>query len=319
MDFGIVLMTRGPSATAEGFARLAQRAEALGFRWAAVNDHLVVPAAVGSRYPYTDSGQWPGAQARVCLDVLGVLAFLAAKTETLRLLTSVLVVPMRAPVLAAKQMATIDVLSGGRLTLGIGAGWLEEEFRAVGAPPFAERGKATDEYIEIFRKLWRDAAPEHHGAYADFQNIHTDPRPVQPGGVPIWVGGESGAALKRAARLGDGWYPVPANPARPLDSPERYAAAVDEVRGLTAAAGRDPAGLALGMMCTWPVSEQPAALADGRRRPFSGPLDAIAGDLDAYGRAGLEHMMLGFAGGSLAEIEERMGWFAERVMPLAAK
>ena len=119
---------------------MARRAEALGFGHVTVNDHIVVPNRIASRYPYTPTGEWPGARAGECLEQLTVLGFLAAATSRIRLVTSVMVVPQRPAVLAAKALATVDVLSNGRLTVGVGVGWLDEEFRAVAAPPFAERG-----------------------------------------------------------------------------------------------------------------------------------------------------------------------------------
>ena len=315
MDFGVILMTRGVTGAPEAMSDLGRTAERLGYGWLAVNDHLVVPGGTGSTYPYTATGEWPGAQAKVCLEVVSALAFLAARVPRVRLLTSVLVVPMRQAVLQAKQLATLDVLSGGRLTLGVGAGWLAEEFAAVGAPPFEARGKVTDEYVEAFRTLWREDEPSFAGEHVAFSDVTFLPKPVQPGGIPVWTGGESGPALRRAARLADGWYPVGSNPKAPLDSPQRYAAAVERVKAMVAEAGRDPAALDLAMMSAWPTSENPVELPAGGRAPFTGPADAILEDLAGYRAGGLKHLMLSFPGRSLEEVRDRMGWFAERIMP----
>ena len=146
------------------------------------------------------------------------MAWLAAKTKTLGLVLSVMVVPHRPAVLAAKQLATIDILSGGRLTVGIGAGWMREEFEALQTEPFDERGAVTDEYIAAFKELWTSDDPRFEGKYVRFSNIDFTPKPVQRPHPPIWVGGESGPALRRTAKLGDVWYPIQANPAFPMDS-----------------------------------------------------------------------------------------------------
>ena len=148
MDFGVATVTRGECATREGYIAVAEAAERLGFGFISVNDHVVVPRDIASRYPYSESGEWAARTAGECLDQLNTLAFIAARTERLRLLTSVMVVPQRHPVLTAKMLATIDVLSKGRLIVGCGVGWMKEEFEALGAPPFAERGSATDEYLD---------------------------------------------------------------------------------------------------------------------------------------------------------------------------
>ena len=137
MDFGVNLLTRGITGNAEGLLSMARQAEALGFGHVTVNDHIVVPNRIASRYPYTPTGEWPGARAGECLEQVTALGFLAAATSRVRLVTSVMVVPQRPAVLAAKALATVDVLSQGRLTVGVGVGWLDEEFRAVAAPPFA--------------------------------------------------------------------------------------------------------------------------------------------------------------------------------------
>src|SRR5262245_37550470 len=165
MDFGVNLMTRGITGDAEGLLAMARAAEEAGFGHVTVNDHIVVPNRIASRYPYTPTGEWPGARAGACLEQLTALGFLAAATARVRLVTSVMVVPQRPAVLAAKALATVDVLSRGRLTVGVGVGWLDEEFRAVAAPAFAERGRVTDEFLAAFHELWTSDAPRFAGQY----------------------------------------------------------------------------------------------------------------------------------------------------------
>ena len=145
MNFGYDIPTRGPLSSPEDITDIAQRGEALGFGTAYVNDHIVIPRDIASRYPYSEEGDWAGGRFGEAMDILAMLSFLASATSTVRLLPSVMVVPYRQPVLTAKMIATIDVLSNGRGTIGCGAGWMEEEFIAVGAPSFAAGGQSTDE------------------------------------------------------------------------------------------------------------------------------------------------------------------------------
>ena len=147
MQFGFNLPLSGPSASPAMLARLVAEGEAIGYDYAAISDHIVEPTDIHARYPYTESGEFPASSRGERHEQLTVIAYLAAKTSRLKFLTSVMVAPHRPAVLTAKMLATIDVMSGGRLIVGVGAGWLEEEFAAIGAPPFAERGSVTDEYL----------------------------------------------------------------------------------------------------------------------------------------------------------------------------
>jgi probable F420-dependent oxidoreductase len=190
-----------------GYKAVATTAERLGFDFVSANDHVVVPADIDSRYPYSEEGDWAGRNIGECLDVLTTLTFLAGCTDRVRLLSSVMVVPHRPAILAAKIIATADILSEGRMVIGVGAGWMKEEIEALGAP-FEARGKVTDEYIAAFRELWTKARPEMTGEHVAFSNLIFEPKPVAKPHPPIWVGGESPAAMRRAIRLGDAWYPA---------------------------------------------------------------------------------------------------------------
>ncbi len=216
--YGFYLPTRGQTATPEALETLVTRGEALGFSSVMIADHLVFPVTIKSKYPYTVTGVFPG-QGDV-LDQLSLMAFVAAKTTRLRLVTSVMIVPYRNPVLTAKALATIDVLSKGRVTLGVGVGWMREEFEALGTPDFDRRGAVTDEYLRIFKTLWTESPASFSGRFYRFGPLTCSPHPVQKPHPPIWVGGHSKAALRRAARLGDGWHPVGANAAVPLPPAE---------------------------------------------------------------------------------------------------
>ena len=149
MDVGMTLPGRGPLAEPNSLEQLARRADELGFSHLAVPDHIVVPRTIDSRYPYSASGDFPGAASGSCLDQFSVLSFIAAVTTKAQLVTSVTVIPHRGALETAKLVATIDVLSAGRMTLGVGAGWMREEFDALGAPPFDRRGQVTDEYLSL--------------------------------------------------------------------------------------------------------------------------------------------------------------------------
>ena len=307
MRYGFYLPTRGQTATPEALETLVQRGEALGFSSVMIADHVVFPVTIRSKYPYTVSGAFPGQGD--ALEQLSLMAFIAGKTRTLRLVTSVMIVPHRNPVVTAKALATIDVLSKGRVTVGVGVGWLREEFQALGAPDFDRRGSVSDEYIRIMKKLWTECPASFAGEFYRFDAIQCLPAPVQKPHPPIWVGGHSKVALRRVARLGDGWHPVGANPAVPL-RPHELAASLDELRRLVEAEGRDPARLTISYKA--PVYD-PSQSLDGRtgeRRPFSGSPGEIEGDIAAFANLGVSEIVFDFRTEELAQSLERMEHFA---------
>ena len=246
MDFGLHLGTRGAASDPDNLQALAQHAERLGFAYLGFSDHVVIARSVASRYPYNESGDWPAVSTGFCLEQITCLAYAAAVTKRIRLLTSVMVAPHRPAILAAKMLTTADRLSKGRVTLGFGVGWMAEEMAALGSPPYDKRGSASNEYIEAFRALWTEPAPSYQGEFISFRDVLFEPKPVQKP-LPIWVGGEGAAARRRAGRLGDGWYPTIRNPREPLDTPAAFAAALTDVRQHAQAAGRDPASLDVAM------------------------------------------------------------------------
>src|SRR5207253_729457 len=245
MQFGFNLPISGPLAAPEIVSRIAREGEALGYDYLTVTDHLVLPDLAEPGYPYSESGAFYSADTGYRHEQLAVTAWLAAITTRLRLVLAVMVVPHRPAVLAAKMLATVDVLSEGRLVVGIGAGWLKAEFDAVVTTPFAERGAVTDEYLEAFRALWTQQQPVFDGRYARFADLVFQPKPVQQPHPPIWVGGESGPSLRRAARFGDAWYPIGSNNRHLLDTLSRYRSGIARLRRLTSEAGREPASVAL--------------------------------------------------------------------------
>ena len=306
MRYGFYLPTRGRTAIPEDLEALVRRGEALGFASVMIADHIVFPSVVTSKYPYTVSGVFPGQGD--ALEQLALMAFIAGKTERLRLVTSVMILPYRNPVATAKTLATIDVLSRGRVTVGVGVGWLREEFAALGAADFDRRGAVSDEYLRIFKALWTESPVSFEGEFYRFEDVRCLPEPVQKPHPPIWIGGHSKAALRRVARLGDGWHPVGANPAVPL-TPADLRRDLDELYRLTEAEGRDPSALTISYKAPlYDVSRPVAAGAD--RRPFSGSPDQIAEDIATYERLGVSELIFDFRSETLAESLERMERFA---------
>jgi probable F420-dependent oxidoreductase len=270
MNYGFSIPTRGPLATREGVLALARRGEALGFAYLALPDHIVIPRTIASPYPYNAERKMVGAADGDCLEQLALLAYLAAATRQIRLLTSVMVVPHRPAVFTAKALATIDILSEGRVTVGCGAGWMDEEFRALGVPPFAERGKVTDEYLRAFKALWTEDDPRFEGSYVRFADVSFLPKPAQQPHPPLWIGGESPAALRRVVALGDAWYPIGSNPQFPLNTLARYTRAVAGLREHAQRAGRDPATIALSYWVAWYREGQTLTVEGGERQAFTG-------------------------------------------------
>ena len=205
MKFGMYFANTGPFADGPAAVAMAQAAEAAGFESLWTVEHVVVPSGYRSEYPYDPSGKMPGGEEFAIPDPLVWLSVVAGATSTIRLGTGILIVPQRNPVVLAKEVATLDHMSGGRVELGIGVGWLEEEFDAIGVP-FAERGKRTDDNIAAMRALWSETKASHHSEFTTFDDCISLPHPVD-GAVPIHVGGHTDIAARRAGRLGDGFFP----------------------------------------------------------------------------------------------------------------
>jgi probable F420-dependent oxidoreductase len=318
MKFGFGIPTRGPMATPEGIATLVQTGEALGFAIISVSDHIIIPKRIASTYPYNESGAFAGSASGECMEQLSLLSFLVGITSSARLMTSVMVLPHRPPVLTAKALATIDVLSKGRLIVGCGVGWMREEFEAVGAPAYDERGSVGDEYIRAFKELWTSDNPAFEGKYCRFANVSFAPRPVQKPHPPIWVGGESPAALRRAGRLANAWYPIGTNPRFPVGTPEQFAEYAARVKRYAQEAGRDPSTLDFAYSASWLNDQQAQTLPNGERRPLTGTPQQIAGDIKRYEELGVRHMQVNLQGDTQAQTLERMQRFADRIMSLTA-
>ena len=228
MKYGLLFANTGPFGEPDGAAELGTVCEEAGLESVWTVEHVVVPSGYASEYPYARGGRMAGTEQSPIPDPLVWLTWVGAHTTTLGLATGVMILPQRNPVVLAKEVATLDVLSKGRVTLGIGVGWLREEFDALSVP-FDERAARTDEHVAVMRAVWSGAAVDFDGEFTTLVGANVFPQPVQPS-VPIVVGGHSAAAARRAGRIGDGFFPAKGDWA--VLEPAMRAAAVD--------AGRDP-------------------------------------------------------------------------------
>ena len=206
MKFAIAFANTGPFINPDKAVAMARAAEAAGFESLWTVEHVVVPADYNSPYPYSANGKMPGDDDSPIPDPLIWLTYVAAATQAINLATGILILPQRNPVVLAKELATLDFMSNGRMLLGTGVGWMTEEFDAIGVP-FNERGKRNDENIAAMRALWTEDKASYHGDYVNFDNCILRPQPVN-GSIPIHIGGSTDIAAKRAGRLGDGFFPA---------------------------------------------------------------------------------------------------------------
>lgn len=232
MKFGIAFANVGPFVQPEEAAFLARTAEEAGIESLWTVEHVAVPEGYEAQYPYSADGKMPGPENSPIPDPLLWLAYVAAETSRIRLATGILILPQRHPIYTAKEVATLDVLSGGRALLGVGIGWLEEEFRALGIP-FDERAERTEEACAALRQLWKPGAAAFSGKHYSWGALQSNPKPVQEGGVPIVVGGHVLGAARRAARVGDGFFPLKCEGGR-------LGELLDAMSDECAKAGRDP-------------------------------------------------------------------------------
>ncbi|HET7667322.1 MAG TPA: LLM class F420-dependent oxidoreductase [Mycobacterium sp.] len=255
MRLGLHGLGIGSGATRAVIDAVARAAERCGFATLWAGEHVVMVDQSASRYPYSDDGQIAVPAAADWIDPLIGLSFVAAATSTIGIATGVLLLPEHIPVLVAKQAATLDTLSGGRLTLGIGVGWSREEFDALGVP-FERRAARTAEYVAAMRTLWRHDVASFDGEFVRFDSVRVNPKPVAGRRIPIVLGGNSDAALRRIAAWGDGWYGFN------LDGVGEVAERIDYLDRLCRDSGRDRAGLRLAVALKDPGVDDIGALAD---------------------------------------------------------
>lgn len=292
MKFGLCLPNYGPATSPEAIRRVARLADDAGYDSVWTTDHVLVPAKHGDTF------------GRI-IESLVTLGYLAGITENVALCTSVLVIPQRDPILIAKQVTAIDKLSDGRVILGVGVGWMREEYRFL-RTNFHERGRIADEWIAVMRQLWTQERPSFHGEWIEFDEAVFEPKPAQAGGPPIYVGGSSDAAIRRAATLGDGWHPVGLEPAA-------LAAGVEKLREWSQ---RDDLVVSLrGHVAMGASSSVYESSSGSRRYRLAGSPDEIAAAIANYADAGLNHLVCYFAHDTADQLVEQVEGFARDVMP----
>ncbi len=236
-------MTKGLTLDRDYVIRLVEMLESQGVESVWTVEHVIMARDYDPLYPYSKDGRAPTAPDTLMPDPLEWHAFVAARTDRIRLGTSVVIASQHSAAILAKRVATLDALSGGRVRLGVGIGWQREEYAAVGVP-YRDRGRRLDETIEAMRVLWREEWATYHGKHVRFENVHMDAKPFRAEGVPILIGGSTEVAARRAGRLGDGWYPY-------VISPEDYGRGVETIHATAKEAGRDPGRIELSV---WPAS-----------------------------------------------------------------
>jgi len=299
MQVGVWIPNCRHLATPENIRGAAVRAEELGYDSVWVSDHVVVPHANVVNFGET------------IFDPLVTLALIAGATRRVRLGTTVLIVPYRNAVVTAKMVSSLDALSGGRVVLGIGAGWVAAESAMLGVP-FAERGAMTDEHLEAMRELWTSSAPSFSGKYTQFSGLVFEPKPVQKPHPPIWVGGHSRAALRRTVEFGAAWHPIN----RPV---AELRAGVAELARLSRERGRAvPPALTLrnDLRVTAPAEPSPASTHGGR--VLAGEPARLVEEIAELRACGVEHLVLEFLAADGRELDGQMTAFAERVRPRLA-
>ncbi len=280
MKFGCHLPMFGPIATRENVLAFARRMEALEYDSLWASDHVVIPYTIESRYPYSDTGAFPLPPEANFLEPLTTLGLVAAVTERVKLGTTILVLPHRHPVLAAKMVATLDHLSDGRIILGAGVGWMREEIELLGGP-FDKRGAWSDEAIRVMRECWSVGRTRYRGRFFSFDDVGAYPKPRR-GHIPIWIGGHTPRALRRVAELGDGWHAA-------FPSVEALERGIAELRSECARRQRSFDELVITVRAGLAIRSTPV---EGPRRPLQGSPEQILGDLRRYQDLGVDTLLM---------------------------
>lgn len=302
MQYGVHLPHLGRQADGPNLTRFAKEADRLGFHSGWVSDHIAWPEHIESKYPYTANGEFPAPLNVPWLDPLGTLIYVAGQTENLRLGMTVLILGYRPPMLTAKLLSTLDVLSNGRTILGAGVGWMREEFEVIGMP-FDHRGARADEQLEIFDTLFTQPWPSYQGKFYSFPGVGFSPKPPQ-GHIPVWVGGDSEAAFKRTAKYGDAFHAA-FTPHEPL------ALHWARVRQLCEERGRNPneLGFSVRVYLDFDANSDPA-------KALVGSPEQMLEQVERYRAMGVTHILLDIlARGGVQGRLEAMQRFAAEVMP----
>jgi len=304
VEFGCHLPVFGPAATRANLLTFAREMEGLGYESLWASDHIVVPHAISSRYPYNATGKFPLPPDATFLEPLTALGMVAAVTERAKLGTTVLVLPHRHPVLAAKALATLDHLSEGRVILGAGVGWMREEIELLGAP-FDQRGAWSDEAIRVMRACWGDERTSFQGRFFTFSDMGCFPKPVR-GDIPIWMGGHARPALRRIVALADGWHAA-------FPTAEGLEAGVRELREECARQHRPFEELTITLRAGLALRTSPGG---PDRKALQGTPEEIVGDLRRYQALGVSHVLMEASYRDPAQMIRTFETFASDIRPL---
>lgn len=282
MKFGISVS--GAGGDVDHCLELARSADTLSYDSVWVFDHVVLPKQARTPYPYDASGEFIVPWQSELPEPLMMMSALAVATKRVRIGSGVLVMPFRHPAVTAKMLAAADLLSKGRIVLGVGVGWLRDEFEALGLPPehFERRGAVTDDYIRAVKEMWTSTGPSwYRGEFVEFEQVGTFPKPAQKPHPPIVIGGKGRHALRRASLLGNGYHGM-------ASTPDELAAEVRMLHEIAALDRRDPREIEVQLSQAIALHERPL---EGERAPLAGSVEQVAEDLRRYGRAGLEHLV----------------------------
>lgn len=298
---------------AEAIRSFAQRAEQLGFESVLSGDHIVLPTAGTNQYPYTADGSFSRPADEPFLETMTTLGFMAACTSSIKLGSTVIILPYRNPVVQAKMFSSLDVLTGGRMICGVGVGWLEKEFDTLGVP-YDQRGPMSDEFLEIFKVLWTQNNPDYHGKYYHIDGIQFTPKPVQKPHVPIWVGGHTRRALRRTAKYGDCWHTT-------RQTPDFVAQNLPYLREQTEKAGRDPAGVSISLKRSLHFTDM--GMGEGGTVRTGGAVigttQEVIDDVYYCRELGIDQLTYDFRVEGIDACLEAMEHLADRVLPVARR
>jgi probable F420-dependent oxidoreductase len=309
MKYGFGIPNAGRLVNGDDIIRYVQRAEALGFESIWTGDHIILPAGGTNQYPYTDDGSFPLASTENFLEPFTLLAYVAAVTNSIKIGTTVIILPYRNPIEQAKMLSCLDVLSGGRLICGVGVGWLEKEFEVLGAS-YKDRGPVSDEYIEIFKKLWTEDEPRFDGRFYQFDGIMMYPKPIQKPHPPIWIGGHSKAAVRRAARLGDAWHPT-------RQTREHVVQHLPLLREEAERAGRDPETITISLKRSLQFTDigLSARVLRNTGGSLIGTTQDVIDDVRRCQDSGIDQLTFDFRTGRMDEVLRIIEHFATAVIP----
>ncbi len=308
-NFGLDVGIYGPLADPPTIMGLAHQAESLGFESIWLADHIAFPVTFKSEYPYGATGSFPTKLDDPLMEPIATMGVLAGSTKRVKIGTAVLVMPMRNPLLLARMLVTLDQFSGGRIILGAGVGWLEEEFEVLGNKDFKRRGKATDEWIEIFKAISAGGEVGYSGETYSFAPVFSAPGSVQRPHPPVLIGGVADAALRRVAKHGNGWLAVTVNP-------DKVAERLATLKRMTAEAGRRYEDLNLTYKIFLNIGEPKRSRFDARE-PGTGSVAEITEDLKRLFGLGFTRVVVRYRGASAAEMRTQIDRFVQEIVPKA--